>query len=280
MNPEKLLAVVMLVALTFGAGLQVDRDHLKAILKNLGLLGRALLANFVVVPILGVLIVSLFRLPPHVATGFLLMAISPGVPFVLASVRKRGGRLGLAVELAIFLPLLSIVTVPLTAAWVLPASDGRIPIERFALTLVLFQLVPLLIGIVIGGRFPALAARLGRPAQIVFFAAVILLIALLSPRLVKDVTMVYGTLGMLASLLLVLLSMAIGWLFGGPAPEDRRVLGIGTTLRNVGLAALISTTAFRSEQVAATVLTYFLIQFIVTTLFGAYFSRTPARALA
>ncbi len=30
------------------------------------------------------------------------MAIAPGVPFVLAQVRKRGGRLGFAVELALY----------------------------------------------------------------------------------------------------------------------------------------------------------------------------------
>src|SRR5579863_6582725 len=184
MNPEKLLAVIMLVSLTFGAGLQVDRAHLAAILKRLGLLGRALLANFVIVPILGVVLAKLFRLPAPIATGFLLMAIAPGVPFVLASVRKRGGRLALAVELAIFLPLLSIVTIPLTAAWVLPASaEAQLPLRQFATTLVLFQLLPLVLGIAVGERFPALASRVGRPIQIIFFVAVVGLLALLAPKL-------------------------------------------------------------------------------------------------
>jgi bile acid:Na+ symporter, BASS family len=279
MNPEKLLAAIMLVSLTFGAGLQVDREHLKAILKNIGLLGRALLANFVIVPILGVLLARLFRLPPGIATGFLLMAIAPGVPFVLASVRKRGGRLALAVELAIFLPLLSIVTVPLTAAWVLPASaEAQIPVARFALTLVLFQLVPLLLGIAVGGRLPALAARLGRSLQIVFFLAVIGLLIVIAPSLAHNVSVVYGSNGMWAMLCLSLLSMAVGWLLGGPAREDRRVLGIGTTLRNIGLAALIATTSFRGTEVAAAVLTYLVIQMIVSSLFGIYFSRTAKTA--
>ena len=52
MKPEQLLAALMLVSLTLGTGLQVDRDHLKAILKNVGLLGRALLAKFIIVPAL------------------------------------------------------------------------------------------------------------------------------------------------------------------------------------------------------------------------------------
>lgn len=281
MSPEKLLAAILLVSLTLGAGLQVDRDHLKAILGNFGLLGRALLANFIIVPLLGVILAKLFRLPSPVATGFLLMAIAPGVPFVLASVRKRGGRLALAVELAVFLPLLSIVTVPLTAAWVLPAdARAELPLARFALTLVLFQLLPLLIGIAAGGRFPNLAARLERPLKIVFFASALGLIALLLPQIVHGVASVYGSLGGLAMLSLSLLAMATGWLLGGPALEDRRVLGIGTTLRNVGLCALIATTSFGSGDVAASVLTYLVIQFVVTTVFGAIFARKAKEATA
>ncbi len=281
MKPEQLLAAIMLVALTFGAGLQVDRDHLKTILKNVGLLGRALLANFVIVPALGIAVVKLFRLPTPVATGVLLMAIAPGVPFVLASVRKRGGRLALAVELAVFLPLLSIVTIPVTAALVLPEiTKVELPFARFAVTLILFQLLPLLLGIAVGGRFPELGARLGRPLQLVFFGAAAILIIVLMPQIVHGVASVYGSLGMIAMLVLTLLSMAVGWLLGGPALEDRRVLGIGTTLRNVGLCALIATSSLRSSEIAAAVLTYLVIQIIVSTFFGSIFSRRAKEAVA
>jgi BASS family bile acid:Na+ symporter len=279
MNPQKLLAVIMLVSLTFGAGLQVDREHLRAIVKRVGLLGRALLANFIIVPLLGVLLARVFRLPAPIATGFLLMAIAPGVPLVLASVRKRGGRLALAVELAIFLPLLSIVTVPITAAWVLPASaEAELPLRQFATTLVLFQLVPILAGIVLGGRFPKLATRLGRPLQIIFFVTAVGLVALLAPQLARDVALIYGSGGLMAMLSLALLSMVTGWLLGGPEPEDRRVLGIGTTLRNIGLCALIATASFGDSLVEASVLAYLFVQMIVSTLFGMYFARRTRKA--
>jgi BASS family bile acid:Na+ symporter len=271
----------MLVSLTFGAGLQVDRDHLIAILKRIGLLGRVLLANFVIVPLLGVAIVKLFRLPLPVATGVLLMAIAPGVPFVLLQVRKRGGRLSLAVELAVVLPLLSILTVPITAALVLPAPiRAELPLGQFTLTLVLFQLLPLLLGIMIGERLPALAARLTAPFNYAFLVATIALVALLSRAIIHGIASVYGSRGMLAMLTLTLLSMAIGWLLGGPAREDRRILGIGTTLRNIGLASLIATTTLRDSDIAGTVLTYLLIQIIVSTLFGTYFKRRAKEAVA
>jgi bile acid:Na+ symporter, BASS family len=281
MNPERLLAAIMLVSLTFGSGLQVNRDHLFAVLKKGWLLAGALIANFIIVPALGVLLAKALHLPPAIATGFLLMAIAPGVPFVLMQVRKKGGSLGLAVELALFLPLISVVTVPLTAALVLPsAAEAHLPISRFVTTLLLFQVVPLLLGIAVGHRAPAAAARLGRPIEIIFFVAVVILIVLLVPTIVKDVASIYGSGGMWAAFCLVVLSLITGWLLGGPAREMRRVLAIGTALRNIGLCALVATTSFKDPDVAATVIVYFLIQFVLVALAGAYFTRTAKEAVA
>ena len=281
MSPERLLAAIMLVSLTFGAGLQVDWEHFVATLKNVGLLVRALIVNVAIVPLVGVVLAKLFRLPPAVATGFLLMAIAPGVPFVLMQVRKRGGRLGFAVALAAMLPLVSIVTVPLTAAFVLPsAATAQLPLMKFALTLVLFQLLPLVVGIAIGTKAPNLAGRMGPIVQVLFFIAVIALIIAMGPRLVTGVATVYGSNGMWAMLCLVIVSLAVGWAFGSPEREDRRVLSLGTALRNVGLCALLATSSFRAPQVAAAVLTYFIIQFVVTAIVGMYYSRTAQRAVA
>ncbi|HEY1429022.1 MAG TPA: bile acid:sodium symporter, partial [Candidatus Tumulicola sp.] len=261
--------------------LEVDREHLGATFKRFGLTVRALLANFIIVPLIGVIVVRLFQLPADIATGVLLMAIAPGVPFVLASVRKRGGRMALAVELAVVLPLLSIVTVPITAALVLPAvAEAKLPFGKFAMTLVLFQLLPLLLGIICGYRLPKVAEKIARPLQFVFFGSAIVLLVMLFPDLARSFATVYGSLRIFAILIIVLLSMATGWLLGGPESQDRRVLGLGTSLRNVGLCALIATSTLRDTRVASGVLTYLVIQMIVSTGFGAYFARKTKQAQA
>src|SRR5579863_2411690 len=116
-NPAKIVAIVLLVSLMLHTGLLVNVAHLKTALRDVGLLARAFLANFVIVPLLGVLFARVvFHLSDPIATGVLLMAICPGVPFVvLSGGRRKGGSLGLAVELAFLLPLVSVVTVPITA---------------------------------------------------------------------------------------------------------------------------------------------------------------------
>ena len=130
MSPTKITAVVLLVSVMLNAGLQADRTRLVAALKNSGLMARALLANVVIVPLLGVLLVRLFALPPLIAVGFLLMALAPGAPFLpRAAGRQPGGSLGFAIALAFISPAVWVVTIPPTAPLVFPARGaGHVPI--------------------------------------------------------------------------------------------------------------------------------------------------------
>ena len=218
------------------------------------------------------------RLEGYVAIGFLLMAIAPGLPFLVrAAARKTGGSLGFAATLAFLMPALSIVTIPLTAALIFPPDiQAHLPFAKLLITLGLFQLVPLVLGLAIASSNPALAARLQRPLGLLFLVAVVVLVVVLGPTLVRDVGEVYGTHGIWAIIILVVLSSIAGWLVGGPEIEYRRTLSIATALRNIGTCAVIAVTSFRGTLATPTVLTYFLIQFLITVLLRAYFHRTAA----
>jgi bile acid:Na+ symporter, BASS family len=263
-------------------GLEVDRAHLKAVLKNWSLFGRALIANFIIIPIFGVLLSQAFHLSDPIATGFLLMAIAPGVPFLtLSGGRRKGGSLGFAAALALIMQALAIITVPITARFVLPLNDGlHVPVGSLIGTLLLVQLVPLLLAMVLAERMPAAAARLEGPFMFVVAACIVALLVLLAPTIAKSVASVYGSNGLLAMLAMVVLSIATGWVFGGAERAHRRTLAIATALRNIALAALVATTAFPGSDAAAAVVTYFLIQVIVTMLVGTYFTRTAQPSVA
>lgn len=277
MNPAKLVAVIMLVSLTFGAGLEINREHLAAMVKNAGLLVRAFAANFILVPVYGVLLAgALLSHEPAVATGFLLMAIAPGVPFVMLGARKKGGRLALAVTMALFFPLISVITVPITASLVLPPDyRASLPIGNFVTTLVLFQFVPVILGVLLAARLPEAAAKVAKPVRIVFLITIVALLVLLGPKVVRDITEVYGSNGLGAMLCIVVLSMLTGWLLGGPGEPERRTLSIGTALRNIGLCALVATTSFgATSRVASAVIAYLIVQLVVTTIVGVFFTRS------
>jgi predicted Na+-dependent transporter len=185
------------------------------------------------------------------------------------------------------MPALSIVTIPLSARFIFSAgliapaeAAGHIPFGRITVTLVVFQLVPLLVGLLIANRAPKLAAKLRRPLMLLFVVAVVALLVILGPTLVKAVASVYGSRGMWATLVLVLLSVGTGWILGGPSIQYRRTLSIATMLRNIGTCAVVATAAFPKTLVAPTVLTYFLIQFLISIVFRVYFHRGAAQATA
>ncbi|MBV8345639.1 MAG: hypothetical protein JO190_11720 [Candidatus Eremiobacteraeota bacterium] len=274
MNPAKIVAMVLLVSLMLHAGLEVNLAHLKLVLKDYALLGRAFLANFIIVPLLGVLFTRVvFHLSEPIAAGILLMAICPGVPFVvLSGGRKKGGSLGFAVALAFLLPALSIITVPITASLVFPGSV--VSANSIVVTLVLFQLVPLLLGILVNARAPQVAARLRRPILLVGFIAIVVLLVVLGGPIARAIGTVYGSLGGLAAACVVLLSLLTGWVLGGRERAYRRTLSVGTALRNVGLAALLATSVFGRGEVAAMVLVYLIIQMILATLLGVFYTRS------
>jgi bile acid:Na+ symporter, BASS family len=280
MTPIKIAAMIMLIALMLNAGMICSRENLIAVLKNYGLLGRAVLANFIIVPILGVLAVRFFQLNDAIATGLLLMAIAPGVPFVVsAGGRKQGGSLGLAIALAIIMPVLSVVTVPFTAQLVLPATyAARVPVGQFLTTLVLFQLIPLLIGIFVSERAPKLSARLAPVFGIIFLVALVVVLAMLFPTIVKSIASVYGSRGIMAMLFVVVLSVLTGWALAGAETQYRRTLSIATTLRNIGLCSLVATANFAGTLVPAAVMTYLIVQIIVASLVGTYLKRTAKPA--
>lgn len=271
-----LVVLVMLVALMFGTGLKVDRGRILAVLRDTGLIGRVLLANIVLVPLYGIVMVNAFHLSAFVAIGVLLMAIAPGVPFIVKSgVAKDGGGLNLAATLAFLLPAVAVVTVPLTLWLVLPLElQAPIHLRSTLVTLVLFQLLPLIIGAVVRTRAPSAADRLERPLSLVFLVAAAALIVLLAPTIGKAIGTIYGTGGLLAAVILALLSLVTGWFLGGAKRDFRSTLAIGTTLRNAGIALAIAKENFPDDGVSAAVLSYLVVQFVVVTLFNVYLKRT------
>ena len=278
MTAVKLGALVLLVSLLLGSGLAVEWSTLRAVLRNGRVLARAVLGNFVVVPLAGVILTRALHLDPFVATGILLMAIAPGVPLVLAAGgTKHGGNEALAVTLALVLPAVSVITIPLYARLLLPLEAGTISTAHTLLTLALFQLLPLIAGMTLRARAPALATRLEAPLHIVFLLSLLTVLVLLAPTIGKALATTFGTSGITVAAVLVAVSLGAGWLLGGSARDERVTMSIGTALRNVGAALAIATDTFAGTTVAAAVLAYLVVQAVLATAFGSALKRRVKR---
>jgi bile acid:Na+ symporter, BASS family len=279
---EKLAVAIFLIAFMFIAGLQCDYRDLLTALSGRARMARILVANFIVVPILAVIVVRLFALDDFVATGILLMAIAPGVPFLpMIAGAKKGGSAGLATGLAVVLPAISVVTVLITAPLVLPVeATARIRFAPFIINLVLLQLLPVIIGLWLRERVARLAPTLIKVASVVLIVAGLAVLYFIVPRMGHAFVVVYGTRALMATLAVVILSGVAGWAFGGTTPEYRRTITIATIMRNFGLALLIAGQNFEGTIVSAVVLAYFVIQFVLANVLGTVLKRRDAAAPA
>jgi predicted Na+-dependent transporter len=273
---EKIIVAVFLAAFMLQAGLGCDFNDLMTAIKNRGMMIRVFLAEFIVVPIVGVLVVRVFMLDDFVAAGILVMAIAPGVPFLpMLAGAKHGGNQGLATALTVLLPAVSIVTVPITAPLVLPVNaSAHIVLARFIFNLLLLQLLPLAIGLFIRARSPENAPALIKAFMTIAALAILVLLFAIAPKMGAAFATVYGSRGLMATLALVILSAAAGWLFGGSDAPYRNTMTLSTVMRNFGLALLVTGQNFQGTVATPVVITYFVIQFIVANVLGAFLKRT------
>jgi bile acid:Na+ symporter, BASS family len=274
----------MILTTMFGAGLQVDLDHLSATLRKYGLLARALLANFVLVPIFAIVLVRAFHVDEGFAIGLVLMAMAPGVPFLANSAgRDGGGSLSFALTIAFCFAALSVVTIPVTIALALPSGEAaHVPIAQFLTTLVVFQLAPLFAGALVGPRLSVpVMEKLAKSSHFVFLGATLAFVILLFPTLTGSVAQVYGNGHIYIIAGVCIFSLLAGWLLGGPDERYRRTLSIATLIRNVGLCLLIGTDkAFAHTLVVPTILTYLLVSFAFSVPVRVLFRRTKSRVSA
>jgi BASS family bile acid:Na+ symporter len=274
----KILALIMIVSTMLGAGLQIDRQRLVETLRQYGLLGKALLANFVLVPLVAIVLVKLIHVDTGFAIGIVLMSMAPGVPFLANSAgRAGGGSLSFALTIAFCFAALSVITIPITIELVPPPTDAaHVPILKFLTTLVGFQLVPLVVGALIGPKLaPTLIEKIVKISHLLFIAAALVFVVLMFPQLAQSVSKVYGYGHLLIIVCVGIFSVGIGWLLGGPKREYRRTLSIATLMRNIGLCTLIGTDpVFANTLVLPTIFTYFIITFVISLPVRIFFTRT------
>jgi BASS family bile acid:Na+ symporter len=265
--------LLFLITVMFLAGLEVTAQEVLATMRDGGLVVRCLLANILLMPILAVALTSLFHLPDHIAIGVLLMASAPGVLVLPNIVRAAKGNVAFAVGLMLDLQVTSLVSTPVTLKLLLPAESAiKVPVLHTIATLLLFVLLPLAMGMTVKRLPNTLGHILQKPIRalsIIGFVGMVLLVML--PHL--DVLVGEGGGVLSTILILTVAAWVIGWVLGGPDTGIRKVMVLGTSLRNVGLSVLIAAQSFPGTAVGATVTAYFLIQCIANMLLAKYLSR-------
>src|SRR5580658_7457468 len=245
---SKSLAIAFLVCTSLSIGLEVTGRQIAGLLRDKGLLLRALAANIVLVPLLGVVLVWIWPMPRDFEIAFLLLAVAPGAPSAIKYTRNDREDAPFAAGLAMVLMCAAIVFSPFLADIVLPLETRiTVPYDQIASVLVLYIIAPGAFGFMLQ-RWPDESPMIGKVAVIsarLCFAAWMLITFLEQSKATSRM----GVRTLAAMICPIDGSMILGWLMGGPKPENRRILASATSMRNAALCAAIALRSFPGTDV-------------------------------
>jgi BASS family bile acid:Na+ symporter len=258
MKPEtvmRVLTIGSLSCLLLGVGLRLTLGQVFDSLRKCRL-PLIVAVNFAVVPGLAVAAAKLFGIKAELATGMILLAASPFAPVVPVFARMARADLALAVGLTSLFPLLSVLLTPWVCEIALKAVPGaglvRFHAGGILLTLLATITLPVGVGLAVNHLAPALGRRGLRPLEITSEFAGALSLAFATAAELPSI-LATGWVSLLAMALVSEVSLALGWVLGGPDRHSRRVVGLGTSNRNIALALLMALQGFGGTPVVAAV---------------------------
>ena len=274
---EILSKIVPIAMLTFvvssmlSMGLSLTVGQIVAPLRNYKLITFALLANFVLMPFAALGISKLLRLDEPLGIALLLLGTASGAPFLPLLARISKGNLAFAVGLMVLLMVVTVAYMPL----VLPLFLAGVSVDpvKIGQSLVFLMMLPLAIGLLVKARLSRLAAIVQPSLGRVSILSLALLIALLLITNMRNVLSLYGTRGVLASVLFIAAGSGFGWVLGGPGSDTRGVMALGTAQRNIAAALVVGGQNFSDPKVVVMVVVVAIVGLLILMPFAKYLAK-------
>lgn len=257
---------VFAVSSMLSVGLAYTVSQILSPLREARAIFRALVANFILVPLLAVAIVRIFPMDPPLALGMFLLAGSAGAPFLIKLASAAKGDLALSAALLVLLVPATVVFLPfyVPLAMAHPSLRGLsyVPsgVAKLGLPLLSTLILPLLLGVVVKTVAPRWATRLVPIGGKVSTVAVVLVMVATFGANLQELIAIVRTGAVVAGVLLILGAFMSGFLLS--RRERRAVLGLGTAQRNVAAAMVLAAQDFKDPDV--------LVMVTATTLAGLF----------
>jgi BASS family bile acid:Na+ symporter len=269
-----LATLIFVISCMLDVGLSLSFKQILNPLKDINLVVRALLANFVLVPLLGFLLKTIIPLDASLGIGLVLLATAAGAPVLPMLAKVAKADVAFSVGLMVLLTVVTVIYVPVMLPVLLPGvSVDPIDIAR---SLVILMLIPLSIGLSVKARYENIAAfwqpHMAQASSISMVALIVLMLG-------QNIGNVIGSIGsgaILTAIVFTFLALAIGY-FLGPSATTLPVMGLGTAQRNFAAAIVVATRNFGDDPDVLTMilLTAVLMLVILMPAAGEFGKSSP-----
>jgi bile acid:Na+ symporter, BASS family len=273
-----LLNVTALVAIMLSMGLQVKVEEVVASARPASRLVLGLVANYIIVPGITIGLLYAFQADAMVSMGFFILAACPGAPIGPPITGIARGDIPLAIGMMLILAALSALLSPgllsVFHAVIGPELEMHFNSLAIVKALLITQLLPLAVGLGIRHGAPRMTARIIKPVALIANAMLLVLVVLIIATEHETLAAIRlkAWMGMV---LLLLASLGIGWLCGGPDVMTRKALALTTATRNVAVALVIAQGNFADTPAVTAVVAYGLISTLGALGFALGFAAVP-----
>lgn len=265
---------VALGIIMFGLGLSLTIGDFARIAKHPRAVVIALVCQLLLLPLVCFGLVMLFRLPPVLAVGMMLLAASPGGTTANLYSHLFRGDIALNISLTAINSVISVLTLPLivnlSIAFFLPGGD-QLGIDFVeALKVFAIVLIPVALGMFVRRWKPSFADRMDKPVRI---ASIVILAVVIAGAVVSNLEPLMQNFFALAGVVVVfcLLSLSLGFLVPRllrVSREQSIASSFEIGIHNATLAIVIAQTVLDNFEMSLPGAVYGVLMFFIAAAFG------------
>ncbi|MEL7051025.1 MAG: bile acid:sodium symporter family protein [Cyanobacteria bacterium J06588_5] len=276
------LLPLSLFVILLGMGLGLTIEDFRKILVEPKAVILGLLAQLVMVPMVGFALAFAFPLSPELAVGIVLLSACPGGATSNLLTYLAKGNVALSVTLTAFSSLVTVFTIPMVVNFALnlfldEAVDLQLPFLKTVIRLSTIVILPMIIGMVVRATAPRLAATIEKSVKWFSIAFITLLVVLLIAQewetLQRHALSLSGV-----TLTLSIVTMALGFAIATLGKLDipsQRSITIEVGIQSTSLAWTVASlpTLLNRPTMAIPALVYGLLMFATSAGFIGFARR-------
>lgn len=237
--------VTLLGIIMFGMGLTISLDDFKEVAKRPFEVGIGVVSQFLIMPLLAVLLTAVIPMSPEVAAGVILVGCCPGGTSSNVMTYLSKGDVALSVACTSVTTLLAPIVTPFLV-WTFASQYLPVDATAMFMSIVKVVLLPLALGFFLQKLLPGLVKAAVPALPLVSVAGIVLIVA----------AVVGASKGAIASsglliFAVVVLHNGLGYLLGffaakaaGLSLAKRKAIAIEVGMQNSGLGAALANTYF------------------------------------
>ena len=274
---------VALGIIMFGLGLTLTASDFTRVLKHPKAVFIALACQLLLLPAICFGLVLLFRLPPMLAVGMMMLAASPGGTTANLYSHLFRGDVALNISLTAVNSVIAVVTLPVItnlAIWYFQPFDDTLGLQ-WGKTLEVFAIVllPVILGMVVRRLAPGFADRMDKPVRI---ASVVILVVVIGGAVASNWQLLVDNFLRLSgiTILFCVISLAVGyWVPRLFRVHEREAIACSFEIgiHNATLAIVIAQSVLGSIELSLPAAVYGVLMFFVAFGFGALIRGTGTR---